>query len=363
MKTCLLLWLICAGLLLPSPRLQGQKAESNEAEEAAALRKIDGIQISEEPEGTVDSVYLNNAKLSGATLARLNRFKSLRVVVIHGQTGAEFNDSSLAFLQGLKKVEILDCRATKIGDVGLKYIRELTGLRKLVLGASRVTDKGLASLKKQTRLQELSLNCPKVTDAGLAHFRGLKKLKRLGLFWTAVRGPGLAHLKDMADLQMLDLTGSAVTDKGLKHLPPAKKLRWVDVTQTKASAMLRHVSKGKVRLRVNGSRARLLDLETAKPFGKTISHSSYRIPGEMRITCWAFSPDGKRVVTGAGLHQRSGSEENNTGQLSVWDAATGKLFARFNQDAESIGSVRKVAFLKDNMTILFRADNFEEDGR
>jgi hypothetical protein len=385
MKSWPFLCLAFVALLLPGPRLQGQKAESDEAKEAAALRKIDGIQISEEPEGTVDMVSLSNAKLPDATLARLKRFKNLRVVLIHGRPLEEFQDSALAFLEGLKKVEILDCRTTQIGDAGLKHIRNLTRLKELVLMAPEVTDKGMAYLKKLsqlrelyfycpkvtdagmiylkklTQLKDLSLCCPKVTDTGLAHLQGLKKLKRLGLFSTGVRGTGLVHLKDMIGLQRLDLMGSGVTDEGLKHLPPVKELRWVNVSQTKANTILRPLQKGKVGLRVSGTSARLIAPATRKPVGKTISHTSYRIPGKMRITCWALSPDGKLVVTGAGLKDRAHGDLNNTGQLSVWDATTGKLVGQYEKDDEKIGSVRKVAFFKDSKTILFQAEDFAED--
>ncbi len=116
----------------------------------------------------------------------------------------------------------------------------------------------------------------------------------------------------------------------------------------------------RVRIRVEGATVLLSDAGTGKPIGGDLLHErSLTQKGGMKVTCWAFSPDGKLVATGTGfhLHQRSG--DVNDGRICVWEAATGVLV---EVAPGRTGTIRGLAFKEDSRTLLFQCDPYEVDG-
>ncbi len=102
--------------------------------------------------------------------------------------------------------------------------------------------------------------------------------------------------------------------------------------------------------------ARLIDVETGKPAGPALKHTE-----EYKVHCWAFSPDGKLVATGAGCRHESGRNLfDNEGEIRVWEVATGKQVAMFNKE---IGSVRALEFTKDSDAVRFEAARHEQSGK
>jgi len=98
-------------------------------------------------------------------------------------------------------------------------LKELTGLKKLQaldLRVTRVTDAGLKDLKPLKSLQSLNLTNTAVTDAGLAHFKDCKGLRELDLGYTAATDAGLKELVGLKSLKDLDLWHTHVTDAELK---------------------------------------------------------------------------------------------------------------------------------------------------
>ncbi len=114
----------------------------------------------------------------------------------------------------------------------------------------------------------------------------------------------------------------------------------------------------KLTIKADGPQARLHDLATGKPVGRPLVHDAPHInlSKKMTVYCWAFSPDGQYVATGAGYKTRDG---DNEGQVCIWSITTGKRVAEFSK---RLGTVRAVSFDKDNKTIVYDAENWSIDG-
>ncbi|MFH1920727.1 MAG: hypothetical protein ABIP48_12665, partial [Planctomycetota bacterium] len=109
------------------------------------------------------------------------------------------------------------------------------GWDRLTLSFSRhihVTDAGLERVKGLRSLQELNLKGTKITDAGLEHLARLRSLKELDLSDTDVGDAGLEHLTRLRSLQELDLSDTDVGDAGLEHLKGMKSLQHLKVDGT-----------------------------------------------------------------------------------------------------------------------------------
>jgi hypothetical protein len=365
----------------------GLPAGGGDKEEQKAILALDQIadievQWENDPGSAVVGLTINADRLDAPVVAQIKHLKNLRSFAIH--FGIHVKNPDLAALAGLTHLEHLDLDLAPVGDDGLGHLEGLTALRFLRLGSKNVTDAGLAHLKGLTRLEELALWTPRITDAGLAHLaglvqmrrlvigskevsdaglvhlRGLTKVQTLNLSGTQVRGPGLAHLARMTDLEMLSLQDTKVTERGPKHLPTAKRLRWVNVSRTAAQvAGLGECPEGKVKLEVSGLTARLRDARTGALIGEPLRHSVDRRGA--KISCWAFSPDGRLLAIGAGYDGRDGERES-LGELRVWDTATGALVATY-ENPSPLGAVRGVIFHKDSKTVVFQADRYAEDGK
>jgi hypothetical protein len=325
-------------LLLAPLTLQARAGQTEQEKARAALEKVEGVHLVE-GEGAgrpVVGVRLGSEKFTAAHLAPLKHFKNLERV---GAYGARINDSALAFLLGLKRLRSLELGRTGVGDAALKYLQGFGQLRVLGLSESKVTNAGLVRLGKLT------------------------KLRRLDLGWTGVGDAGLTHLKGMTLLQMLDLRHTKVTSRGLAKLPRAKGIRWVNVSKSKVTLPPSRRRSGPVRLKVRGTTAQLSDVVSGKRIGKKVSLRYRPWPEEkLKVTCWAFSNDGKWVVIGWGFKEIFRSGGTNIGGLGVWDTTQGKLIATSLSQGRGIGSVQKVAFLKDGKTVVFQAERWDIDG-
>jgi Leucine-rich repeat (LRR) protein len=124
-----------------------------------------------------------------------------------------------------KPIVFVSLNGTEVADPELKHLaKHLAGLKQLqTLGLRRtkVTDKGLEHLAGLKQLQTLGLVSTQVTDAGLKHLAGLRQLRKLDLTNTQVTDAGLKHLAGLKQLKMLDLRGTKVTGKGKADLKKA----------------------------------------------------------------------------------------------------------------------------------------------
>jgi len=105
--------------------------------------------------------------------------------------------------------------------------------------------------------------------------------------------------------------------------------------------------------------ARLYDTKAGKLVGSKLYHDRLVQWGRERITCWAFSPDGKLVATGSGYREKSGPDKTSVGEVRVWEVPGGELVATY---PGSLGYVTAVAFSKDGKKVLIQAERHEIDG-
>jgi len=94
--------------------------------------------------------------------------------------------------------------------------------------------------------------------------------------------------------------------------------------------------------------AQLIDADSGKEIGPALGHSRRRTG--MRITAWAFSPDGKPLATASGHGRPDGID--TVGEVRVWDVATGKQVAAATDAEHDLGWVHSVAFANDNKTVM-----------
>ncbi|MBN2577879.1 MAG: hypothetical protein JXB10_02725 [Pirellulales bacterium] len=104
---------------------------------------------------------------------------------------------------------------------------------------------------------------------------------------------------------------------------------------------------GKVRLELHDNQAQLIDIHSGKPIGKKLD------AGKIPFTCWSFSPDGTKLVTGAGTEDA----ENSFGKIQVWEAYSGELITSY-----PTGCVHSVVFGNDGKTIIYEASSYRIDG-
>lgn len=172
-----------------APKIHGS-LEAEEKRAAAEIEKLGG-KVEFNAKREVVKVDLNNAKITDADLAHLERFTEL---------------------------EWLDLRVTPIGDEGVAHLAGLRKLKFLNLARTNLTDKGLANLRGITELETLLLGVTKITDAGLVNLERMTKLKKLSVFRTAVSDSGIPALSKLTGLQILTKSESKITEIGEKQL-------------------------------------------------------------------------------------------------------------------------------------------------
>ena len=137
-----------------------------------------------------------------------------------------------------------------------------------------------------------------------------------------------------------DVKGSPITIGAARGVKPGHKT----------------TSDGKIGLSVSGASAQFIEVATRKPIGQSIRHPDHprgdqtREGQKMRITTWAFSPDGKMVATGSRYETNSVGEDQPEGDVRVWEVPTGKLLA---STEGGHGYVKGLAFSDDGRTVQY----------
>jgi hypothetical protein len=350
------------------------------------------------------TLQINDTGMTGEGLVRLAGLEDLAVLDL---ARTRVNDEGLRHLKGPKHLKELLLNETRVTDKGLAVLSRFPELEHVDLSDTAITNAGVAQLKTLTELEGLGLSRARIEDGALEHLVPLKKMRDLSLDGTALTDTGLAPLSRLTELRRLVLSNTRVGNAGLKHLSGLRQLEHLSFSKSRVTeAGLQHVADlphlqtidydrpegalgwlattpvpfekaeiwwggprttldGKVRLDVIKATpvfllARLYDTDNKKAIGGPLYHDKLAWAGE-RITCWAFSPDGKLVATGSGY--RSGwivGERTSIGQVRVWAVPTGNLVATYPHE---VGYVHGLAFSKDGKKVLFDADKYEIDGR
>ncbi len=172
-----------------APRLH-RGFESEEREAASKIEKLGG-KVEFDQDGQVVKIDLNNAKITDADLALLEKFPGL---------------------------QWLDLRITPITDEGVAHLRTLRNLRFLNLFRTDLTDKGLENIRGMIDLETLLIGGTKITDAGLVNLERFTKLRKVSVFRTEVSDAGLKSLEKINSLEVLLIGESKITDDGAKAI-------------------------------------------------------------------------------------------------------------------------------------------------
>ena len=329
----------------------------------------------------LDVLDLARTRVTDEELRHLKGPKHLKELLL-GET--QVTDKGLVILSRFPKLEYLDLSYTPVTNAGLRRLKTLTELQGLVLFRTRIEDGALESLGGLKKLRQLFLDGTGLTAAGLAPLSGLSQLRTLTLSNTRIGDAGLAHLSGLRQLESLSLSKSRVTEAGLKHvadLPnlvaidydrPGGRLAWLTPTKIpfeKADFWWggpRSTPDGKIRLQVIKPTpvfllARLYDTDNKKEVGSPLYHDKLGWKSA-RITCWAFSPDGKLVATGSGYREGGAArcKKTSVGEIHIWEVPSGNLVATYPRE---VGYVKELAFSKDGKKVLFDAEEQEVDGR
>jgi hypothetical protein len=121
----------------------------------------------------------------------------------------------------------------------------------------------------------------------------------------------------------------------------------VDYGDWAGSAVPRGSPDGRLAVRVAGPLgARVVEAGSGRAVGPVLRHRGGR-PG-MRITTWAFSPDGRRLAIAFG---EAADPEDTAGGVHVWEVATGKFLGAPGED---LGWVEAVSFSPDGRAVRIR---------
>ena len=169
---------------------------------------------------------VRRTQVTGATLEPFTNLRALDV------TFCPFEDRSMKFIAGMKKLRKLLLRDTLVTDAGLEHVAALTDLKELDLHGTEISDAGLGYLKNLTRLRKLNLLGADVTDAGLEQLSNLRDLEELNLYRTKITNAGLEKLKRFPRLRELDLRYTRATQAGVEDLRaalPDARLAFLDL--------------------------------------------------------------------------------------------------------------------------------------
>jgi Leucine Rich repeat len=161
-----------------------------------------------------------------------------------GFWNSTFGDGELHFLRNLHRVVSVDlAECDKVTSDGLAKLRGLEFLTELYLarldrfrypmsGGRPVPldETCLAPILGLPRLESLSLAGNLITDRGLAQIAQMVNLKNLDLSATEVSDAGLAVIEGMTNLKHVDLGATRVTTAALAKLQNARPDLEIDVT-------------------------------------------------------------------------------------------------------------------------------------
>jgi hypothetical protein len=180
--------------------------------------------------GALKALAIDRSDMKARALAHVGRLHDLQVLAISDCPNV--TDESMAFLQDLQELKVVNMGRCRIGDRGAAYLAKLPKLERLQIHGGSITDACLASLRGIRALDSLVVENPAITDAGLAQIRGMSSLLVLNVHSPGITDAGLAHAASLKSLQVLGLDDAQITDEGLALLTDLKRLKIIDLSPT-----------------------------------------------------------------------------------------------------------------------------------
>jgi uncharacterized protein YjbI with pentapeptide repeats len=179
----------------------------------------------------LDSLYVRGV-LSPRGLQALGTMNGLKKLNLND---CKISDQGLAGLKGMARLEEADLDDTELTDAGLVHLKGWTGLKSLKLGGGSFTGSGLDNCKDLKQLKSLWIQATKLTDPGMVGLKNLVGLKELYIGINDINGNGLGYIQNLTQLEVLHLGSSKVGDKGLAFLAKLARLRELDLSRSKVT--------------------------------------------------------------------------------------------------------------------------------
>lgn len=146
------------------------------------------------------------------TTMNFSKFKNLSYVFVDSYPTSIMDDSALASLAKLPKLESVYTSRQNISDEGAKAIAQNHHLIGLVIKYSRVADKGAAAIAENHHIKYLELSHSKVSDKGAIALTDNSSLRGLDLSYNLIGDAGGMALAHVTNIEDLSLSYNRLTD-------------------------------------------------------------------------------------------------------------------------------------------------------
>lgn len=188
--------------------------ESQLAELEAGER--DSLEIAE---STVDDEHIAALAAVGGKLRKLSLGR------------AKLSNASLDRLQTMPKLEEIVLKQAAIDDAGLVAIAKVSSLKRVNLPHANGTDRGLAALAGLPNLELLRIGGPRMTGSGLAAFESHSRLRFLHLIDAPIDAAALEAAAKITSLESLYVDGGRASDAAWEKLLRARPRLHVHLDQ------------------------------------------------------------------------------------------------------------------------------------
>lgn len=212
----------------------GQPVADEEREQASRLLENDGVQLSRNDHGRVNSASFSRRSLTVQNLELLATLPDLTTLRLYETDATDEAVRELRSLHSLRSLDLGFCQ--RLTDASVNDIVYHRRLQFLNLGfCRRITDEGFAKLAQLQQLRVLNLSVTSLSDAGLASLTKLKQLTSLDIDNTRVTDAGVVSLLKLPKLRSLRMVGVQITDTGLLRLASESNLRHINLRDVPVS--------------------------------------------------------------------------------------------------------------------------------